>query len=286
MDYQRLIDKAITFMEHNLDNEISLEDISDNVHLSLYHFHRIFTSCSGYSLKEYLRKRRLSEAARTLIFSKNKIKEIARKFQFETNEHFVRAFKKEFNLTPGEFRKKNIRFDYFPPYNETVYFNVLKKKGLLKMKPQIIEKPEFKVIGLKCTTTMADNIIPRLWDDFNKRCCEVKNGFDLWIGVCPYVEMTDMNNETPFDYIAGRAVNNFNDIPKDMVTWTVPASKYAIFTHKGSLENLNQTYKYIFCVWAKESEYEISNADQLEIYDERFKFGQEDSEFDIYIPIK
>ncbi len=286
MNYQRLIEKAIIFMENNLFNQVSLEDISDNVHLSLYHFHRVFTTCSGYTLKDYLRKRRLSEAARAIIFNNKSIKAIAKMYQFETHEHFTRAFKKEFKVTPGEFRKRNVQFTYFPPYSETIHLNLIKMKGLPKMKPVIVEKPEFKIVGLKCTTTMSTNSIHLLWENFNKRCSEVKNGYNLWVGVCPWAECENFDNDTPFEYIAGRAVENFDDVPEGMMTWTVPAAKYAVFTHKGCLESLSETYKYIYCVWAEETDMVLDKADQLEIYDERFKFGQEDSEFDILIPVK
>ena len=285
MDYKDLVKNAVVYMEENICNDICLEDISDCVNLSFFHFHRIFSAYSGYSLKEYLRKRRLSESARSIIFTRLSLKEIARHYRFDTYEHFVRAFRKEFNISPGNLRKQNTRFAYFPPYSEEIYLKIIQKKGNTQMDPIIMEKPEFKIVGLKCTTTMSENTIPRLWEDFNKRCCEVKNGQDLWLGVCPYVEMDSFGDDVPFDYIAGRAVNNFESIPEGMMTWTVPASKYAIFTHKGSLDTLNETYKYIFCIWANKTEYKIAKADQIELYDERFKFGQADSEFDIYIPI-
>lgn len=286
MNYNRHIEKAIIFMEENLCNDISLEDISDKVHLSLFHFHRLFRVCSGYTLKEYLRKRRLSEAARCIVFQKANIKDIALQYKFESNEHFIRAFKKEFNLTPGSLRRKVNHFNYFPPLTEKIHLDMIKKKGIINMKPVIQERPEYKLVGMKCTTTLSENSIPMLWDEFMKRFKEVKNVSNLCIGVCPWTECVSFDNNTPFDYIAGVVVDEFIDIPEGMLTWTVPASKYAVFTHKGSLESLNETYKYIFCVWASETEFKIAEADQLEAYDERFKFGQPDSEFDILIPLK
>ena len=71
-----------------------------------------------------------------------------------------------------------------------------------------------------------------------------------------------------------------------MVIFEIPAQKYAVITHVGSLDNLNDTYNHLYSNWPKESGNEFSGGAEFELYDERFKFGQLDSEMDIYRPIK
>jgi AraC family transcriptional regulator len=56
----------------------------------------------------YIRKRRLTEAAKELNESNIKIVDVALKYQFGSQETFSRAFKKMFNVSPGEFRRTNI----------------------------------------------------------------------------------------------------------------------------------------------------------------------------------
>jgi AraC family transcriptional regulator len=71
-----------------------------------------------------------------------------------------------------------------------------------------------------------------------------------------------------------------------MIKKVVPAGRYAVFTHKGKLDKLEHTMSYIYGSWLPKSGEELREAADLEIYDERFKFGSDDSELDIYIPVK
>ena len=70
-----------------------------------------------------------------------------------------------------------------------------------------------------------------------------------------------------------------------MVTCEIPASRYAVFTHRGLLINLPHTIKYIWGTWVTKGEYQHKNAPDFELYDERFDPHSESSEFDIYVPI-
>ena len=66
-----------------------------------------------------------------------------------------------------------------------------------------------------------------------------------------------------------------------------PTQKYAVFTHKGSVDKILETYQAIYAVWQPKSGYELIKAPDFEYYDERFDpDNPEASELDIYIPIK
>lgn len=47
----------------------NLERVADAVHYSRYHLHRMFTTAAGMTLHDYIRRRKLTEAARLLVFS-------------------------------------------------------------------------------------------------------------------------------------------------------------------------------------------------------------------------
>ena len=81
-------------------------------------------------------------------------------------------------------------------------------------------------------------------------------------------------------------VTEIGEIPEGMTWKNIPAGLYAKFTHKGSLENLSETYAFIFNQWLPNSGYmyDPSKVD-FEWYDERFDMGESESEFDIYVPI-
>ncbi|OOM76291.1 helix-turn-helix transcriptional regulator [Clostridium sp. BL-8] len=105
MNYDKCIKKSIEYIEDNLNKKIELQEIANKAFLSKYHFHRIFHATIGESVAEYVRRRRLIEAANELLNTENKIIDIALNYQFSTQESFTKAFKKFYGIPPKEFRK-------------------------------------------------------------------------------------------------------------------------------------------------------------------------------------
>ncbi|ERK31552.1 helix-turn-helix transcriptional regulator [Clostridium intestinale] len=108
MNHDACIKKSIEYIEDNLDNKIELKELADKAFLSKYHFHRVFHSVVGEPVAEYIRKRRLKEAASELITTDNKIVDIALKYQFSSQEAFTKAFKRIYGVPPREFRTSRV----------------------------------------------------------------------------------------------------------------------------------------------------------------------------------
>lgn len=104
MKYDDCIKESIDYIELNLNNKIKLKELADNVFLAQYYFHRIFHAAVGESVAEYIRNRRLNEAADELLNTNNKIVDIALKYQFSSQEVFTKAFKKLYGIPPRKFR--------------------------------------------------------------------------------------------------------------------------------------------------------------------------------------
>jgi AraC family transcriptional regulator len=108
MNYDACIKKSIEYIEHNLNEKIELKDLAEKVFLSKYHFHRVFHTIVGEPVAEYIRKRRLIEAANELLNTDHKILDIALNYQFSSQESFTKAFKKLYGIPPREFRRNRI----------------------------------------------------------------------------------------------------------------------------------------------------------------------------------
>lgn len=115
MNYDNCIKKSIEYIENNLKQKIELKDLADKAYLSKYHFHRIFHATIGEPVAEYIRKRRLIEAANELLNTDKKIVDIALSYQFSTQESFTKAFKKCYGIPPKEFRTNNKNVALFNP---------------------------------------------------------------------------------------------------------------------------------------------------------------------------
>lgn len=105
MKYETVIQKTITWIEANLHEPISANDLNHISGFSKYHFHRIFQAAVGMSVSEYIRIRRLANAASTLLHTDERIIDIAIFYQFDSQESFTSAFKKLYSLPPGRYRK-------------------------------------------------------------------------------------------------------------------------------------------------------------------------------------
>ena len=81
MNYNEKIQTTIEYIEDNLNEKISLEDLAKQTFLSKYHYHRLFHALVGETVMEYVRKRRLTEAAKELVDTNIKIVEVALKSQ-------------------------------------------------------------------------------------------------------------------------------------------------------------------------------------------------------------
>jgi AraC family transcriptional regulator len=109
MDYKERIQDSIDYIEENLEEKISLENLAKQTFLSKYHYHRVFHELVGETVMAYIRKRRLNEASKELLEGETKIVDIALKYQFSSQEAFSRAFKRMFQVSPGEFRRAEVK---------------------------------------------------------------------------------------------------------------------------------------------------------------------------------
>lgn len=104
-DNQKIIYGVIEFIEKNLSEKLSLEDIAKIAGYSKYHLHRMFLSKVGCTIHQYIRKRRLTEAARKLVTTEKTILEIALDCGYETQQSFTFAFTNFYGTSPLIYRK-------------------------------------------------------------------------------------------------------------------------------------------------------------------------------------
>jgi len=98
--YVNLINETIKYIENNLHEKISLEDIAAHFCVSKYHFNRMFKTVSGSTLKQYILGRKLTEALKRITEENVSVIDAAYDFGFEYPEVFSRAFKKQFGVSP------------------------------------------------------------------------------------------------------------------------------------------------------------------------------------------
>lgn len=283
MNYFESMERTIDYIESHLCEDITLDELAAMAHLSKFHFHRVFQAMVGDSIMEYIRLRRLTLAGQQLRQTRKRVVDIAFDYQFSSHETFCRAFKKTFGVTPTECRRHKVGLSI---RGKAILRRDDSRLGGFTLEPKIIFKDTFTVVGMEIITTQEDNntnfTIPKLWSRFNPRANEINNRHAGGLGLC----VSEGFENCDFSYMACCEVSAVDSIPEGMIARTIPACKYLVFTHKGSVDNLGETYDFIYGKYIPNANYEIQTKVDFELYDERFNPDSPDSEMDIYIPIK
>ena len=157
------------------------------------------------------------------------------------------------------------------------------------MEPKIISRDEIKLVGMQYIGSDISEI-SKMWCSFIQRTAEIKGRVNekvcYGIGECTCEGECKCGQGADFSYIAGVEVDSFDQLPAGMITRTLPASKYAVFTHKGPLSALSTTYENVFTKWIPASGLQPDANFAFEYYDERFNANSDNSEVDIYVPVK
>ena len=142
MDWVNAIEKAIQYIENHLVEDITVKDVAKYVHISEYYFQKGFAMLCGFTISEYIRKRRLSLAGNEIAGSDIKIIDIAIKYGYDSPDSFTKAFTRFHGVTPTVARKKHTTLKSFAPLKLTIAL-----EGGYLMDYKIERKKAFKVIA-------------------------------------------------------------------------------------------------------------------------------------------
>ena len=176
MEWLTCIRKAIDYMEEHLEDNITAQDVADQVFMSSFFFQKGFSLMTGYGVGEYIRNRRLYQAALCLQKTDEKIINIAFRFCYETPESFTKAFSRFHGASPSEVRKGSPIKPFLPLKIE------ISIHGGNQMDYKIKTMSGFKVIGFARVfdgeTAYAE--IPKFWDEIRE-----KYAGNVWKGNAP-----------------------------------------------------------------------------------------------------
>lgn len=140
-----MFEPLLDYIEQNIHEKISNEQAAACSGLSVAHLHRLFKFAYGMTTAEYIRKRKLSESLSDLLEDRFSVLETALSYGFEHEQSFTRAFKAEFGMTPGKYRKERPVLSITPPICS---FGIPCSEGLL-FGPELVMLPELRLVGVE-----------------------------------------------------------------------------------------------------------------------------------------
>lgn len=286
-----LVAEAIAFIDRNLSEEISVSTVCSKYSMSPWEFQRMFRAVTLDSIGNYIRTRRLSQAADLISGQKGlKIIDVALEVGFGSPEAFTRSFKDHFGVSPLEWKKRqsNKKIKRIPI---TIAKLDRLKKGIVG--PKLVEMEERIFVGMTTTIispfgheTDFDKRIPSLWLEFNKRRAEIPRRKKA-VGFGIAIDFYDRQGTEQMTYMASAQVEEEIKTPLGMKQVFVPAGTYATFETRGRIESSHATYDFIYGVWLPNSPFRRSSTGyDIEIFDHRFQMEGENSLSTFCIPIE
>lgn len=287
MDWINSMQNAINYMEDNILEEINYDKIAQCAYSSTYHFHRMFSMLTGFTVGEYIRNRRLTLAAQELSVSKERVTDIAIKYGYGTTEAFIKAFQRLHGITPSAAREAGAKLKSFNRLSIQVTL-----KGDKEMNYKIIEKEPFKIFGKDFKTNIIDGRCFKEIPEFYEKCISdgtsakiISNAGKSESGFLDVGVLFDHNSQDgSMRYMIACDVTDRNsNILSEFRVLEIPALTWAIFeVENNSDESIHEMWRRIGGEWFPASNYEHADAPEMERY-----YGNKDTEWrcEIWIPV-
>jgi AraC family transcriptional regulator len=162
------------------------------------------------------------------------------------------------------------------------------------MNPQIIDLPALHLLGLSARfigpmSPDANNltVIPPLYHRFHATSARLPEPRDKYLyGACRCPAESTRGHPDELEYLVGINVPAKTPAPTGTELWSIPASTYALFVHRGPVSRLEETINYAFGTWLPRSDYVHTGGPNFDRSDERYRDGGDDCEFDFLVPVQ
>ena len=301
MDWLQGIQKAIDYIEENIAEKIDYEEVAKRAYSSSFHFQRVFGIMCGFTLGEYIRRRRLTLAANELLSKNRKVIDVAFKYGYETPESFSRAFYKFHGVMPSQvkngcslksFSRLSVRLDLIGGIEMNYKIQEIPEKILVGYKKRFTGVPygeervkqeqefmtttrakQWLLIGASCDYSTDYMVITNIDDD----------GYDFYVAY----ELDEWTRKELFNpNITGV---DFMD-KMGFETLIIPKQTYVIFEtekKKRPIGDYTDIRKRIVTEWLPTSNYVFANAPEIVAMHWRPKGEWEKERYiEIYLPIE
>jgi AraC family transcriptional regulator len=214
----------------NGHGQSKIKDMASKMHVSDVHLQRLFKLIFGMPIASYIRSRRLALSIEQLLGTDLRIVDIAQNAGFDYERTYIRAFKREFGISPGEYRKTKKIIKIIPPFTLSHKNNL--GDGLI-FGPEMVMVPEFHVTGRLHKIKFGDIKTPQIVGrEFEKEMPKIPGAVnpDVYIGLTRLTEASEAQEYSLYlTSIQTESHNNSEGLTSD----TFPASLCARFHYVG-----------------------------------------------------
>ena len=273
MEWAPYVHDALEYIERNLLIIENPGDIAKELHMSEAMLQRGFHVLTGFSLAEYIRNRKLYEAAMDIISTENKLIDIAYKYGYETPNSFTKAFTRFHGINPLALKKKGDGYRRFLPIKVDLIVH-----GGAESSIKIVKKYPFSVVGFKIDLSNENETeaIRELWNEVYEKYYaglgedghlnDTAKGIET-NGIGEYGVLVKESNGRMSYMVAGRYAGK--TLPDGAVIKDIPGGEWAVFDYSGPVQagtllfNVDEQKKWIHEI----SEYDLDDSLCIEWYE-------------------
>ena len=280
MEWIEGLNKAISYIEEHLTEEISYDELARIACCSAYHFQRMFAYMAGVPLSEYIRRRRMSLAAAELQGGEEKVIDIGMKYGYTSPTAFNRAFQSVHGMAPSMAKKGGAPMKAYPPISFKITV-----KGAEELNYRIEEKAAFRIVGVShpLDKEIEKNFktVPQMWQNAAmngtiEKLAPLMN--DQPMGV---LGVSVCNDKEDWRYFI--AVSSSADADNALDEYIIPACTWAVFSGTGTGMSIQELEQRIVTEWLPTSGFEYDNAPDIEVY---LNPDPNDMQYEVWIPVK
>jgi len=290
--YKSRINKAIDYVNNNLDRSISLEELASVSFFSPFHFHRIFVAVTGETVNHFTNRIRNEKAARLLKFSKKSISAISLECGFSSASTLSRLFKQYFEISPSEYRKsgkiKNskIRKELYPV--NKYHCNISEEELKTKFPVEIRQLPERRIAYIRVMDSFREGIVLKAFEEMVTWAKKM----NLFHSETIFGMSMDDPEVTPkekyrYEVCITIPLKFKMESDSSIETTTLPKCKYAVTAVSGDFNLVVAATNYLFDYWLINSLYESESQYGLEVFlDKENICNWNHFDLELYIPVK
>lgn len=208
MEPYTLLNSLLESIESNICDDAKIDAFKYNCGFSEVHLRRLFKFAFEKPLEGYIRSRKLAASLESLLKNNARVIDVAAEYGFPYEQSYIRAFKREFGITPGEYRSTRQILEVIPSLNLT---SKNRLDGNLLIGPHMVVVPAFHVIGrlheIDCSVSVEkapetaksfwfedkDHIPNIIEPDVYYGITRKPNGHKEWLYYLPSVKVKDLS---------------------------------------------------------------------------------------------
>ncbi|HIC8643083.1 AraC family transcriptional regulator [Elizabethkingia meningoseptica] len=240
------IHSVISYIEENFDRGITSREIEDIAFYSYRNFQRVFMKIFGETVSGFQKRLRLENAYKKLLYTTDKVSDIALQMGYANSQSFSKAFHLQYGIAPLAARK-----------NKEYIFSPFTGEGEQNIAYEIVYKKKLKVYCKSIRSEGYNNTdIDKLWNEI-----ETAGDYSAAYGI-----ITDQPLITESRFCRYEAAIPELLPGEDFQEKQIFGRKYARFAHRGSFENILDTYKIFYCFWLTEKPFLLDYSPVIEEY--------------------